>query len=142
MLAHVMMAFIATFAFSIIFNAPKSELIYCGLAGGFSWFVYESVSFFEVGAIALPTFCASVSATMFSRRLSFMRKVPGTIYLIPGTLPLVPGSLIYSTMYNLITDNTEKAYEAAMNAFTASATIAVGIIAVFTLPASLFFRQK
>ena len=38
---HFIIAMIATLAFAVLFQAPKSEWGLCGLTGGVGWFVYE-----------------------------------------------------------------------------------------------------
>ena len=42
-LLHFGIALIATLAFAILFQAPKSEWMLCGLTGGVGWVVYESL---------------------------------------------------------------------------------------------------
>lgn len=38
---HFIIAMIATLAFAVLFQAPKSEWGLCGVTGGVGWFVYE-----------------------------------------------------------------------------------------------------
>ena len=96
-------AMIATLAFAIVFSAPKSELLYCGISGGIGWIFYFRIME-ALGAPTLGNVVGSFLLTVFSRTFAAKRKNPVTIYIIAGIFPLVPGAGIYYTSYYLITN--------------------------------------
>ena len=130
--------FSACFFFSITFNIPKRELIYCGFTGALGWFIYcVSVYMFDLSNI-IGTFLAAIFLTYACRILSNVRQAPSTIYLIPGILPLVPGSHMYYTMYGILNGDMIYSYNEAVLTAKLAGVIAVGIIIVLSLPYSFF----
>lgn len=139
MIIHILMAFFATICFSVIFNAPKEELVFCGLIAAISRLLFEIFIYYDINNVILVTFTSAIVVTYLSRQLSYFRKVPSTIFLVPGILPLVPGSKIYFTVYYIVMDQANDAYYSAMASLSTSGVIAVGIIVVLTLPKKAFF---
>lgn len=137
LLLNFILPFMASYAFAIIFNAPRKELIQCGLSGGLGWVVY----FFLLEKTSSPVtsvFFGALTVAACSRTQSYTRRAPSTLYLLPGIIPLVPGKQIYSTMKAMIADNLFATYQEAVMAFKMAGVIAVGIIIVYSLPYSTF----
>ncbi len=40
MIVQIIVCLVATLSFALLFGAPRSELIFCGLAGAIGWVVY------------------------------------------------------------------------------------------------------
>ncbi len=131
---------LATIGLSIVFNVKSSELIYCGITGLTCYFFYAifklclNLEFY--GAI-VGTFLG----VLLSRRFSFIRKTPTTIYVIPAIIPLAPGGTLYLTMYNIINRNS---VDALLNAFITikiATGILIGLSIALSLPNKLFNYQ-
>ncbi|MCL2702894.1 MAG: threonine/serine exporter family protein [Defluviitaleaceae bacterium] len=137
-------AFAATFTFSMIFNIPGKELLFCGITGAAGWFVSRLMLVFVPGGLVLGTFAGTLVLTFIGRCLSYARKTPVLVYLIGGILPLVPGAGIYYTMYEFIIENdTLKALELGIETAKITGVIAIGIICVLSLPRIFFiFGRK
>lgn len=101
MIGQLLLAFISTFAFAILFSAPRSQYFACGLCGCFTWGMYLLFQKFG-NSVVIAALFATFFVTVLARILSIIKKAPVTIYLVTGILPLVPGAGIYYTSYHLI----------------------------------------
>lgn len=130
-------AFCACIAFTITFNAPKKELLYCGLTGALGWSVYACILPFGPFQV-LATFAAAITVSYCARWLSRLRKAPSTLYLIPGVLPLVPGAGMYYTMVGILNSDMTYSYYKGVETMKLAGVIAIGIIIVFSFPVFFF----
>lgn len=137
MILQALIAFIACYFFSIVQYAPKKQLIFCGLSGSLSWFIYVLINKYLNNAV-MATFCSAILVTALSRIFSHIRKEPSTLFLMPGIIPLVPGAGMYYTMYAILNGNMLKSYAEAVNTIKLAGVIAIGIIIVLSLPYSFF----
>ena len=141
LILQVILAFTATLFFAIIFNAPKGELIFCGLTGAVGWLLYLIVSGMTDSSV-FATFVAAVAVTISSRYLSHFRYAPSTLYLIPGIIPLVPGAGVYYTMFELLNGEMYASYVKGIETLKLAGAIALGIIVILALPYSIFTSIK
>lgn len=136
---QVVMAFFATLSFSIIFNVPKKEVVFCGLTGCIGWFFYQFV--IVTGGnnyVTLSSFIATLFIAAISRFLSYRRKTPVTVYLISGIIPLVPGAGIYYTMYGIINNDNFTALATGIDTLKIAGVICVGMLIILSLPREIF----
>lgn len=124
---------IATCAFSILFSAPKKELLFCGISGAIGWMGYILISTIG-GGITLGNVVGALLLTIFSRILATIRKNPATVYLITGIFPLVPGAGIYYTAYYLITDHMNEFSDYGLVTIKTAGAIVMGIIFGMSIP--------
>ena len=82
-------SFVGSWGYSIICNAPRRELLYSGINGFLSWFVYMLVFSYTESATT-ATLIATMAITATARFLSYHRQEPSILYQIPGVLSLVP----------------------------------------------------
>lgn len=137
MLLQTIYSFIATLSFAMIFNAPRRELLYCGITGAVGWLVYLTVHDITGGEL-IAAFFGSVVVTFAARYMAHLRKTPATIYSISGIIPFVPGAGMYNTMYGFITNDYERASQMGVETFKTAGTIALAMILVLSLPAFIF----
>ena len=130
-----LISMIATMAFAILFCAPKTEWILCGLSGAIGWIVYYILYHHDLGLV-LSTTAATFMLTVFSRTFAVIRKQPATVYLLSGIFPLVPGAGIYYTAYYLIAGQTALSYSKGMETCEIAASIVFGILFAFAIPQS------
>lgn len=132
-IAELFLSFFAIYSFSIMFHAPRSQYVYCGLCGSLTWGLYLLFGYLNLGNVLSALF-STFFLTALTRILSIQKKTPVTVYLTTGVLPLVPGTGIYYTAYFLIMDNRAGAASTGVDAFKRAAAIALGIIFGFALP--------
>jgi uncharacterized membrane protein YjjB (DUF3815 family) len=137
MLVQLLVSFIATLCFAVIFSVPGKEYFFCGLTGAVGWLSY--LAFFKIlSSMVLATFVASIVITVASRIFAVNRKLPVTIFLISGIFPLVPGAGLYYTAYYIFAGKISLATTKGVEAFSVALAIAFGIMLVFVIPQKFF----
>ena len=131
------LSFGACWGYSIICNAPRKELLYCGINGFLGWFVYMLVMMYN-GQAVTATLLATVAVTAVARFLSYHREAPSILYHIPGVLPLVPGAAVYNTMQAAIKGNILSTYSNALTGFKLAGAIGIGSLLILVLPYRTF----
>lgn len=138
MIVDLILAAVATVGFSIIFNVPRREIVFCGMTGALVWLTFVVIThFFPEGTVA-ATFFGAVTATTLGRFLSAIRKMPSSVYMIPGIIPLVPGVAIYRTMFYVVTGEHMLAVTQGVYALSLAGVISVGALIVLSLPRKIF----
>lgn len=133
MIGQLLLALISTFAFAILFSAPRSQYFACGLCGCFTWGMYLLFQKFG-NSVVIAALFATFFVTVLARILSIIKKAPVTIYLVTGILPLVPGAGIYYTSYHLIMNHGRMAASMGLETFKMAGAIALGIIFGSAIP--------
>ncbi|WP_068615006.1 threonine/serine exporter family protein [Paenibacillus tuaregi] len=125
LVAQLIVSFIASSAFTILFNVPKRALLQCGLVGMLSWVIYLLLE--DFGPVV-----ASLSASAFVGILSLIfakiYKMPVIIFSVAGIIPLVPGGLSYDAMRKFMENDYNAAVQLAAKVFLISGAIAMGLI--------------
>lgn len=137
MFLQFIICMLATLSFAILFSAPKSQLLFCGLAGSIGWIVYLGCLNFGIGTV-IANMIATFALTVFSRTIASIRKNPVTVYLISGIFPLVPGAGIYYTSYYFIMNEMKESSSYGMETVKVAGAIVLGIIFGFALPQGWF----
>ena len=132
-------AMFATISFAILFNAPRKEVLYCGLTGALGWSVYYGMTQSEINSV-LAALVATFCLTVLARAFAVLRRSPVTVYLLPGIFPLVPGAGIYYTAYYLFIGNTEMSGFKGLETLEIAGAIVFGIIFGFGIPQRLFHK--
>lgn len=136
---EAIVAMFATISFAILFNAPRKEVVYCGLTGALGWVVYYGMTQRELNSV-LAALTATFCLTILARCFAVVRKSPVTVYLLPGIFPLVPGAGIYYTAYYLFIGNTEMSGFKGLETLEIAGAIVFGIIFGFGIPQRLFHK--
>ena len=98
---QLILSFIATASFGIIFNAPKNTLFHCGVVGALGWVIY--LAFTNQGVDVVPaSFVASFVIAMIAHMYAKRFKTPMLIFSVAGIIPLVPGGMAYNTMRHVV----------------------------------------
>lgn len=130
-------AMVATVSFSVIFNAPRKELVFCGITGAVGWIVYYLMYNNFTGPVA-ASLISTFLLTLFARLFSAKRKNPVTVYLLAGIFPLVPGAGIYYTAFYFFTGNKAMFTDAGTQTLEVAIAIVFGIIFGSAIPQTLF----
>jgi uncharacterized membrane protein YjjB (DUF3815 family) len=127
MIEQLLMSFIASAAFAILFNVPRETLLPCGFVGMFGWLLYISFLNVPVDAI-LATLIASFFIAVISQLFAKMYKTPIIVFSVSGIIPIVPGGLAYDAMRNVVENHYDLAVQSAAKAFMLSGAIAIGLV--------------
>lgn len=132
MLLEVLSAFIASFAFGIIFNIKGKNLFFAAICGAIGWFVYKFS--IKLGASdTMAMFYASVALSGYSEIFARILKTPVTTFVIAALIPLVPGGGMYYTMVEAINGDIMNSLEIGIKTLASAGVLAIGIILVSTL---------
>jgi len=124
---QAILSFIIAYSFAIIFNAPRKQLVSCGLVGMSGWLIYSVyalVSDDTVQASFAGAFVVALAAHILSKRL----RMPMIIFSVPGIILLVPGGLAYNAMRHIVENDYLTAISYASKAFMTSGAIAMGLV--------------
>lgn len=126
-LIQIVLSFIATSCFAVIFNAPVKVLPWCGIVGSLGWTIYYLLSqagVYEVHATFVGAFVVAIVAHIYARRF----RMPMIVFSVSGIIPLVPGSIAYNAMRNIVEVDYLAGMEYGMRAFLISGAIAMGLV--------------
>lgn len=124
---NLLIAWVATLGFAVVFNCPRSELVYTGLSGSIGWIVMFWVQG-TVNSTAAATFAGALTVGVIGEGLARWRQNPVTVYVIPGMLPLVPGYGLYRFMEQIILKEYASAAEQGFEVILLALAISSGII--------------
>ena len=130
-------AFIATVAFAVLFHVPRAQYAWCGFTGAAGWACYLACMAAWPSA-PMASLVATAVLTVFARAFAAHRRCPSTVFLICGIFPLVPGAGIYYTAYAFILGDMDGCAANGAQTLKIAVAIALGIVAVFALPAGAF----
>ncbi|WP_026673664.1 threonine/serine exporter family protein [Alkalihalobacterium bogoriense] len=134
---EIIMCYIATFSFGILFNVPTRALYFGALLGCLSWVLFQFLPSFGVTLI-LATAIASLTSASLSHILAKRFRIPVTMFSIPAIIPLVPGSKAYFTMRAFVERDYVLGLELGIDTMFQAGAIAAGL--VFAL--SIFSFRK
>ena len=99
---QVIMAFVSSYGFSMVFQLRKELRFQAALGGMLSWICYLVLEYYMVtvagGKVFLPCLLASAFAALYAEGMAKFLKAPRTVFVIPAVVPLIPGSTLYYTM--------------------------------------------
>ena len=132
MINQVLVSFVASFGFGIIFNIKGKNLIFAAIGGGLSWFCYLYLINNRMSTI-LSLFSSSIIFSIYSEICARYLKTPVTTTIICALIILVPGAGMYYTMYETIKGNISGAVEVGLTTLASAGALALGVIFVSTI---------
>lgn len=133
-------AFIGTAAFSVMFMVPYRQCVVCGIVGCIGWVIYAVMEPWTSATTA--SFLAAAVIALLSRILAVVCKVPANVIMIPGIFPIIPGIGIYNMIYDLFIGNTVQGLNGGFAVLKIIGAMVLGLVAVFSLPRSLFRKWR
>ena len=128
LIVQILLSFIATSSFGVIFNAPTRVIPYCGLVGSIGWSIYYILTSWEsvdkIQATFLSAFFVAFIAHLFARS----KRMPVIVFSVAGIITLVPGSTAYNAMRNIVEQDYNLAIQNGMLVFMISGAIAMGLV--------------
>lgn len=124
---QIVISFIATACFGVIFNVPTKAIPACGLVGAIGWGIYYLLFNYgldEVRASFIGAFVVSLVAHFAARKF----RMPMIVFSVSGIIPLVPGGVAYNTMRNIMELDYIMGLQNGMRAFMISGAIAMGLV--------------
>ena len=128
MIIQVISAFLAILAFSIVNNAPRRFLFFCGLEGAVGWLVY--LLCYPKQGVVMANFFGALALAILAHIFARVFKAPVTVFLIPGILILVPGAGLFRSAYQLFLGTQAMASFYMLQTLQIAGMIALAIFAV------------
>jgi uncharacterized membrane protein YjjB (DUF3815 family) len=135
----VILSFLASFGFGIVFQIHKDDLILAGIGGAITRIFYIIFMCFIPYRIVYAALSAFVAA-FYAEALATKRKVPSTLFLYPAIIPLIPGDLLYYTMGGAILGDKEMLKNYGENCLLALLGISIGFVVCSSV--SHYIRKK
>jgi uncharacterized membrane protein YjjB (DUF3815 family) len=123
----LILSFLSTLAYSMLFNIPMRTLLVCGLTGLLGWALFTSLSGWGLPDL-LCTFAAATFVSLVSQIASMIQKVPSTNYSVAGVIPLVPGSMAYRAMLSFVKGDHLAGITLGVQTMFAAGAIAAGLV--------------
>lgn len=124
---QLLVSFVATACFGIIFNVPLNRVIYCGVVGAMGWLVYYECMLREIDPVQasfLGAFAVAIAAHALARKY----KTPMIVFNVSGIIPLVPGGIAYNAMRSAVENDYLMSLQYGSKAFMISGAIAMGLV--------------
>lgn len=141
-LLQMLAAFIGTFAFAILFGAPRRQYVTAGLIGSVGWGIFLLLTGLCSMGVTAGIVASTVVICILSRFTAVVDKCPSTVYLLCGIFPLVPGAGIFWFTYYLVSNQFRLSMETGFTAAKAAIAIVLGIIIAMELPQRLFSGKR
>jgi len=125
---QIIMAFLGSLGFSILFNIRGRKLWYAAIGGMLSWVIYLLLDFWLTSEIS-RFFISTMIVTIYSEILARIEKTPTTTFLTSSVIPLIPGRSLYYTMSYAVNGDLDKFVSSGGQTVGLSASIAAGIMA-------------
>ena len=137
---QVLMAFLGSLGFTIVFGCKKSHIIFLSLGGALSWIVYLISSPF-VAFEPAKYFIATVFVALYAEIFARILKTPTTDILIPALVPLIPGGALYYTIRYAFSSEWQSFLSNGSLTLGIAFAIALGVIAV-SIVSKLVYATK
>ena len=131
-LRQLLMAFLGSLAFSLLFNVRGKKLLPAALGGVISWGVFLLAKLLAVGE-TIGYLIAATVLTLYAEMMARLLRSPSTVFLVCAAIPLIPGGGLYETMRYAVAGQWENFFGTAMNTLALSLAIAGGILLGTTL---------
>lgn len=131
-LIQVLMAYLGSLGFNILFHIRGRKLFLASLGGLISWVVFLLLEPLLPGE-AIRYFCAAAAITVYGEILARVEKTPTTTFLVPSVIPLIPGGSLYYTMNYALNKQWSQFSHQGIYTLQLALALAVGIIAITTL---------
>ena len=126
MLLQLLIAFLGSLGFSLLFGLRKKHLFTAALGGLLVWGLY----LLTAGRLRSPFFCnllASAFAVLYAEFMARRLKCPATLFVLPAIVPLVPGGSLYYTMSYAVRKELDLASQYGTATLETALAIAAGI---------------
>lgn len=130
---QLLMAFLGTMGFAMVFHVQKDKLFLVSLGGLISWAVFLLMGSYTQEDVP-RYFVASVVVTIYAEILARLVKCPATTFLVTGEVPLIPGGSLYKTMSFFMARDYAAFSDQAFLTLIYAGAIAVGML----FPMSVF----
>ena len=142
-LMHIVLGFLASLSFAVLFHVPKKHLITSASVGAIGWIIFVVIK--DANSSFIGAFAASCIIGLLADICARKFHQAATVYIIPGIICLVPGAGMYYTTLYLINGEMGMAADKCVETLMMAGCISVGLLieeSIFRIVASLASRKK
>ncbi len=122
-------AFLGSIGFAIFLKMKGKQIMYAGLGGLVTWFIYLMVFDFCQSDF-ISNLIAAVFVGVFAEVMARVNRAPSTIFLTAAAIPLIPGGKLYYTMYGIVSKDQSLFLESGTDAVIIALAISLGFVIV------------
>lgn len=130
---QLVLAFIGSLGFSIIFRIRIERLMVASFGGIICWLIYFLCRDFCNMGIFVSSFLSTVGAAIYAECIAHYQHFPSIIMYIPGLVPLIPGSGLYYTMSHAVHGQWQDMLSTCYATMQCALGIAMGISIIYAL---------
>ncbi|MBQ9574972.1 MAG: threonine/serine exporter family protein [Synergistaceae bacterium] len=123
----VVLSFMASVGFGIVFRIPVKDLWLAGFGGALSRMAVIILPSFTESRLLYMTLSASVAA-LYAEILAIKRRQPSTYFVYPAIIPLIPGDLFFYAISGLYMNNTSWVKINGANCLISLAGLSMGFV--------------
>lgn len=127
----VILSFLASLGFAIVFHMKKEYLFYAGLGGGLTRIVFL-IAMSYTDSRSVYVCIAAMFASAYAFVISNMKNTPSTVFLYPSIIPLIPGDLLYYAMEGLVNLNMAQFCSYGLDLLIACIWMGLGFVIIVT----------
>lgn len=135
---QIIMGFIGTLGFGVLFNVRGIRLIIAAIGGLLSWYLFVVFSNFITNE-TINYFLVAFSVSIFAEIMARLLKTPATVFASLSIIPLIPGSSLYYTMAYAFESDLSNFLIKAVDTLKLASALALGIITAITFT-KIFFN--
>lgn len=129
---QIVMAFLGSLGFSVLFNIRGFKLLGASLGGLLSWSMYLLSGLALHNSVA-QSFTAALLITIYAEICARVMRAPTTTFLTASIIPLVPGSALYYTMSYAVNGLFDEFISSGVHTLTLAVALAAGIVVASSL---------
>ena len=129
---QIIMGFIGSLGFGILFNVRGKRLIFASIGGLLSWGLFVLFSMF-LKSEPLNYFLVALIISIYAEIMARILKTPTTTFITTSLIPLIPGSSLYYTMAYAFNSDVNNFFTKAVYTLQLASCLALGIIIAVTL---------
>ncbi|MBL0385376.1 threonine/serine exporter family protein [Tumebacillus sp. ITR2] len=132
LLLLLVMSWLATLGYAILYHVPKSASLWVGLIGTAAWLSQDLAMRFGVSSVG-AAFVGGLVVSVLSEYLARLKRMPVIVFVVGGIVPLVPGSSAFRTMREFVTGHQLQGLAQGTNTFLIASAISAGLVIAGTI---------
>ena len=128
----VILSFIASVSFGVVFNIHVKDLWLAGLGGALARVALLTLTPLVSGRLVYMTLAASVAA-LYAELLAIKRREPSTYFVYPSIIPLIPGDLFFFSLSSLYLSNISGFIDNGVSCLISLSGLSIGFVLSFTV---------
>lgn len=128
----VILSFIASVSFGVVFNIHVKDLWLAGLGGALARVALLTLTPLVSGRLVYMTLAASAAA-LYAEILAIKRREPSTYFVYPSIIPLIPGDLFFFALTGLYLGELSGFINHGINCLISLSGLSIGFVLSFTV---------